>query len=167
MRITIQQVQEWKQRGTRFAMLTAYDYPTAKLLDEAGVPLLLVGDSLGVVVLGHETTIPVTMEDIIRCTQAVVRGTQRTLVVADLPFMSYQVSAEQAVANAGLLGGLGHSFVRPGDMRVLAATRLLGGGESDSVTFPVSLLEDGEDYVFFCSFPGHAPLMRGTLRLAD
>jgi 3-methyl-2-oxobutanoate hydroxymethyltransferase len=103
VRITIQQLQEWKQRGTRFAMLTAYDYPTAKLLDEAGVPLLLVGDSLGVVVLGHETTIPVTMEDILRCTQAVVRGTSRTLIVADLPFMSYHVSAEQAVANAGRL----------------------------------------------------------------
>lgn len=73
----------------------------------------------------------------------------------------------QAVANAGLLGGLGHSFVRPGDARVLASTRLLGGGESDAVTFPVSLLEDGEDYVFFCSFPGHASLMRGTLRLVD
>lgn len=78
-----------------------------------------------------------------------------------------RASEQQAVANAGLLGGLGHSFVRPGDMRVLAATRLLGGGESDSVTFPVSLLEDGEDYMFFCSFPGHAPLMRGILRLAD
>jgi 3-methyl-2-oxobutanoate hydroxymethyltransferase len=103
VRITIQQLQEWKQRGTRFAMLTAYDYPTAKLLDEAGVPLLLVGDSLGVVVLGHETTIPVTMEDIIRCTQAVVRGTKRTLIVADLPFLSYHVSVEQAVANAGRL----------------------------------------------------------------
>lgn len=103
MRITIQQVQEWKQQGKRFAMLTAYDYPTAKLLDEAGLPLLLVGDSLGVVVLGHETTIPVTMEDIIRSTQAVVRGAKRALVVADLPFLSYQVSPEQAVANAGRL----------------------------------------------------------------
>lgn len=74
---------------------------------------------------------------------------------------------QQAVANAGLLGGFGHSFVRPGDARVIASTRLLGGGESDSVTFPVDLLEDGEDYVFFCSFPGHTALMRGTLRLAD
>jgi 3-methyl-2-oxobutanoate hydroxymethyltransferase len=103
VRITIQQVQEWKQQGTRFAMLTSYDYPTAKLLDEAGVPLLLVGDSMGTVVLGHETTIPVTMEDIIRAAQAVVRGAKRALVVADLPFMSYQVSPEQAVANAGRL----------------------------------------------------------------
>ncbi|SFQ18734.1 azurin [Geopseudomonas sagittaria] len=74
---------------------------------------------------------------------------------------------QQAVANAGLFGGLGHNFVRPGDARVIASTRLLGGGEADSVTFPVSLLEDGEQYQFFCSFPGHAPLMRGTLRLVD
>lgn len=74
---------------------------------------------------------------------------------------------QQAVANAGLFGGLGHSFVRPGDARVIASTRLLGGGESDSVTFPVSLLEDGEQYQFFCSFPGHAPLMRGSLLLVD
>lgn len=74
---------------------------------------------------------------------------------------------QRAVAAAGLLGGLGHSFVGPGDARVLASTHLLGGGEVDSVTFPVSLLEDGQDYVFFCSFPGHAPLMRGTLHLID
>src|SRR3954468_18730753 len=103
MRVTIQQIRDMKRDGTRIAMLTAYDYPTAKLLDEAGIPLLLVGDSLGVVVLGHETTLPVTMEDIIRHTQAVVRGAKRALVVAALPFMSYQVSPEQALANAGRL----------------------------------------------------------------
>lgn len=78
-----------------------------------------------------------------------------------------RASEQQAVANAGLFGGLSHSFVRPGDARVIASTRLLGGGEADAVTFPVSLLKDGEDYLFFCSFPGHAPLMRGTLRLVD
>jgi 3-methyl-2-oxobutanoate hydroxymethyltransferase len=103
MRVTIKQVQEMKERGERFAMLTAYDYPMAKLLDEAGVPLLLVGDSMGVVVLGYPTTLNVTMEDIIRSTQAVIRGSQRALVVADLPFMSYQVSADEAVRNAGRL----------------------------------------------------------------
>ncbi len=74
---------------------------------------------------------------------------------------------QQAVAHAGLVGGLGHSFVRPGDPRVIAATRVLGGGESDSVSFPVSRLEEGEDYLFFCSFPGHAALMKGRLRLVD
>ena len=103
MRVTIQQIQEMKERGERFAMLTAYDYPTAKLLDEVGVPMLLVGDSLGIVVLGYETTLGVTMEDTVRHTQAVVRGSQRALVVGDLPFMSYQVSVEEAVRNAGRL----------------------------------------------------------------
>ena len=103
VRVTIQQIQEKKQRGERFAMLTAYDYAMAKLVDEIGVPILLVGDSLGTVVLGHETTLPVTMEDMIRCTQAVVRGARQAMIVADLPFMSYQVSPEQAVQNAGRL----------------------------------------------------------------
>ena len=103
LRVTILEIQELKRQGTRFAMLTAYDYCTAKLLDEAGVPLLLVGDSLGVVMLGHETTVPVTMDDVIRLTQAVIRGTKRALVVADLPFMSYQPSVEDAVRNAGRL----------------------------------------------------------------
>ncbi|MCC6077546.1 azurin [Pseudomonas sp. GCM10022188] len=74
---------------------------------------------------------------------------------------------QQAVATAGLVGGLAHSFTRPGDARVLAATAVIGGGESTSVTFPVSLLEAGQQYLFFCSFPGHTPLMRGTLRLVD
>ena len=74
---------------------------------------------------------------------------------------------QQAVANAGLVGGLSRSFVRPGDRRVIVATRVIGGGESDSVTFPVSLLEAGQPYLFFCSFPGHATLMKGVLRLVD
>lgn len=74
---------------------------------------------------------------------------------------------QQAVAHAGLVGGLGHSFVRPGDPRVIAATRVLGGGEADAVSFPLSRLEEGEDYLFFCSFPGHAALMKGRLRLVD
>ena len=103
MRVTIQQVQELNQKRERFAMLTAYDYAMAKLLDEAGVPLLLVGDSLGMVVLGYETTLGVTMDDVVRHTRAVVRGAERALVVADLPFMSYQVSPEEAVRNAGRL----------------------------------------------------------------
>ena len=111
-------------------MLTAYDYAMAKLVDETGVPLLLVGDSLGVVVLGHETSWPVTMEDIIRCTQAVVRGSHQALIVADLPFMSYQVSPEQAVQNAGRLmqeGGAqavkleGGAAIVPTVQRIVAA----------------------------------------------
>lgn len=74
---------------------------------------------------------------------------------------------QQAVAHAGMVGGLTHSFVRPGDQRVIAATRVLGGGESDSVTFPVELLEEGQQYLFFCSFPGHSALMKGAVRLVD
>jgi 3-methyl-2-oxobutanoate hydroxymethyltransferase len=103
MRFTIQQVQAFKTRGERFAVLTAYDYSTAKLLDECEVPVILVGDSLGVVMLGYENTLSVTMEDVIRHTQAVERGTSRALIVADMPFMSFQVSAEEALRNAGRL----------------------------------------------------------------
>jgi 3-methyl-2-oxobutanoate hydroxymethyltransferase len=130
VRVTIQQIQEKKRRGERFAMLTAYDYALAKLVDEAGVPVLLVGDSMGVVVLGHETTLPVTVEDILRACQAVVRGARQALIVADLPFMSYQVSPEQAVANAGRLmqqGGAqavkleGGAAVVPTVQRIVAA----------------------------------------------
>ena len=85
----------------KIACLTAYDYRTAKLLDEAGIHLLLVGDSLGTTLLGFPNTLPVTLDDMIRHTAAVVRGTQRALVVVDMPFMTYQVSVEQALANCG------------------------------------------------------------------
>jgi 3-methyl-2-oxobutanoate hydroxymethyltransferase len=89
-------------KGVRqIAMLTAYDYPTARCLDEAGVDVLLVGDSLGTVIYGEPNTLSVTMEDMLRHTRAVARGTQRALVIGDMPFMSYQVSLEQAVTNAG------------------------------------------------------------------
>lgn len=85
----------------KFTMLTAYDFPTARLLDEAGVDLLLVGDSLATVVYGEPNTLSVTMEEMIRHTRAVAKATARALVVADMPFLSYQVSLEQAVTNAG------------------------------------------------------------------
>jgi 3-methyl-2-oxobutanoate hydroxymethyltransferase len=100
MRITISRIQEMKQKGEKIAMLTAYDYATAKMIDEAGLPMILVGDSLGVVVLGYNSTIPVTMEDMLHHTKAVVRGTERALVVADLPFMTYHTSTEDAMRNA-------------------------------------------------------------------
>ena len=89
-----------KQKGEKIAMLTAYDYPTAKLIDEAGVPIILVGDSLGNVVLGYESTIPVTMENMLHHTRAVVRGAKQAMVIGDLPFMSYQISVADALHNA-------------------------------------------------------------------
>jgi 3-methyl-2-oxobutanoate hydroxymethyltransferase len=100
MRVTISQIKEMKQKGEKIVMLTAYDYSTAKIVDEVGVPLILVGDSLGMVVLGYESTIPVTMEEMLHHTKAVVRGTKRSLIVGDMPFMTYHVSVEQALQNA-------------------------------------------------------------------
>jgi 3-methyl-2-oxobutanoate hydroxymethyltransferase len=100
MRVTITQIKEMKQKGEKIVMLTAYDYSTAKIVDEVGVPLILVGDSLGMVVLGYESTIPVTMEEMLHHTKAVVRGTKRSLIVGDMPFMTYHLSVEQALQNA-------------------------------------------------------------------
>ena len=100
MRFTITQVKEMKQKGELITMLTAYDYSTAKIVDEVGVPLILVGDSLGMVVLGYESTIPVTMDEMIHHTKTVVRGTQRAMVIGDMPFMTYHVSMEDALRNA-------------------------------------------------------------------
>ena len=99
-RVTPDQIRQMKVRGERIPMLTAYDYPTAHILDAAGVPMLLVGDTLGMVVLGHDSTLPVTVDDIIRHTQAVVRGTQKALVVADMPFGSFQVSPKETMRAA-------------------------------------------------------------------
>ena len=100
MRTTITQLKQMKERGERIAMVTAYDYPTARFLDEAGVPVILVGDSLGMVVLGYDSTLPVTMEIMLHHTRAVVRGCQHALVVADMPFMSYQADPVEAMRNA-------------------------------------------------------------------
>ena len=102
-RISVHKLREWKAEGRRFAMLTAYDYATARLIEQAGIPVILVGDSLGSVILGYESTIPVTMEDILHHTRAVVRATEKAIVVADMPFMSYQANADEAVRNAGRL----------------------------------------------------------------
>ena len=101
MRVTIGELKEMKQKGEKIPMLTAYDYAIAKLMDEVGVPLLLVGDSLGMVILGYESTIPVTMEEMLHHTKAVVRGTKRALVVGDMPFMTYHTSISDALYNAG------------------------------------------------------------------
>ncbi|MGI6296731.1 MAG: 3-methyl-2-oxobutanoate hydroxymethyltransferase [Armatimonadota bacterium] len=102
-KITAPGLMEMKASGEKISVLTAYDYPSGRLIDESGIDVALVGDSLGMVVLGYETTLMVTMEDMIRHSAAVVRGAKRALVVADMPFMSYQVNAEQALCNAGRL----------------------------------------------------------------
>lgn len=103
MKNTVVTFQEAKQKGEKLSMLTAYDYSTAKLIDEAGVNAILVGDSLGMVVLGYEDTLSVTMEDMIHHSAAVARGIKDTLLITDMPFMSYQTSVYDAVVNAGRL----------------------------------------------------------------
>ncbi len=103
MKNTVVTFQQAKQEGKKLSMITAYDYSMAKLVDEAGVDSILVGDSLGMVMLGYEDTLSVTMEDMIHHTRAVARGTKNALIVADMPFMSYQTSVYDAVFNAGRL----------------------------------------------------------------
>src|SRR4029077_14980423 len=100
MPITIRDLAAWKATGTRFAMLTAYDYPTARLLAEAEVPVLLIGDSLGDNVLGYANTIPVTMPEMLHHARAVARGAPNQLLVGDMPFGSYQAGCEAATLNA-------------------------------------------------------------------
>ena len=99
-RVTVRDLAAAKARNEKWPMLTAYDALTARIFDEAGIPVLLVGDSAAMVVYGHDSTIPVTVDDLIPLTAAVVRGTSRALVVADLPFGSYQVSVETAMRSA-------------------------------------------------------------------
>jgi len=102
-KVTTATIRQMKEKGEPVIMLTAYDYAWAKMFDKAGVEMLLVGDSLGNVVLGYDSTLPVTMEDMIHHTKAVCRGTQQAMVVVDMPFMSYQISVEDALRNAGRL----------------------------------------------------------------
>jgi len=117
MRITINQIKEMKQKGEKITMLTAYDYSTAKIVDEVGIPLILVGDSLGMVVLGYESTIPVTIEEMLHHTRAVVRGTKQAMVIGDMPFMTYHISVEDALRNAA-------RFIQEGGAK---AVKLEGG----------------------------------------
>lgn len=119
MKNTAVTFQEAKQKGEKLSMLTAYDYSTAKLIDEAGINAILVGDSLGMVVLGYEDTLSVTMEDMIHHSAAVSRGIKDTLLITDMPFMSYQTSVYDAVVNAGRLVKEGHAH----------AVKLEGGKE--------------------------------------
>jgi 3-methyl-2-oxobutanoate hydroxymethyltransferase len=124
---TVLDVQRFKDERRRFAVLTAYDFLSARILDEAGIPILLVGDSLGNVVLGYPTTLPVTIGDILHHARAVARGARQALLVGDMPFMTYQVSVEQALTNAGRLlqeGGL-HAVKLEGGGQVIEVTRRL------------------------------------------
>jgi 3-methyl-2-oxobutanoate hydroxymethyltransferase len=100
-KMTIAELNRMKKAGERIAMMTAYDYPTARLVDETGIETILVGDSLAMVMLGHTSTVPVTLDEMIHHCKAVTRGAQSAFIIGDMPFLSYQVSVEKAVENAG------------------------------------------------------------------
>ncbi|HDI78503.1 MAG TPA: 3-methyl-2-oxobutanoate hydroxymethyltransferase [Desulfobacteraceae bacterium] len=100
-KVTISWLNRQKEEGRKITMMTAYDYPSARLVDRAGIDTILVGDSLGMVVLGYDSTVPVSMDDMIRHSKAVCRAIERAFVIGDMPFMSYQVSVEEAIRNAG------------------------------------------------------------------
>ena len=117
--VTVATLKKKKERGEKIVTLTAYDYFTSRMMNEAGIDLILVGDSLGMVVLGYENTVPVTMADMLHHTRAVVRGNSRSLVVADMPFLSYQVNDDEALHNAG-------SFIQEAGAQ---AIKLEGGKE--------------------------------------
>jgi 3-methyl-2-oxobutanoate hydroxymethyltransferase len=128
-KITIRTLPRMKQQREKITMLTAYDSPMARAVDEAGIDVILVGDSLGMVVLGYPTTLPVTMEDMVHHCKAVARGVSRALLVADLPFMSYQVSREDALRNAGRLvkEGAAEAVKLEGGAEVLGAVEAVVG----------------------------------------
>ena len=130
-RVTPVDIRAMKRRGERIPMLTAYDFPTARILDAVGIPMILVGDSLGTAVLGYDTTVPVTIDDVIHHCRAVVRGTSRALVVADMPFMSYHTSQDDALRNAARLiqqGGAQAVKLEGGAVVAETVRRLVGSG---------------------------------------
>lgn len=126
-RISITDLKARKKRGERIVMMTCYDYPSARLLEVAGVDIVFIGDTLGMVVLGYDTTIPVTMEEMLHHTKAVARGTKRAHVLADMPFMSYQTSPQEALRNAGRLlkEGGAQSVKLEGGARVAETVRFV------------------------------------------
>jgi len=128
---TTHHLRNLKGRGETISMLTAYDYPTALAMDKAGIDTILVGDSLGMVVLGYENTLPVTMDDMIHHCKAVARGAKFALLIGDMPFMSYQISVEEAVRNAGRFlqeGGMDAVKLEGGRERIEAVQAITGAG---------------------------------------
>jgi 3-methyl-2-oxobutanoate hydroxymethyltransferase len=123
MRVTISDIREMKSRKEKIPMITAYDYTSARIVDAAGIPIILVGDTLGQVVLGYDSTLPVTMDEMIHHTKAVARGTRDALIVGDMPFMSYQANTTEALHNAG-------RFLQEGGAQVVK----LEGGVSMALT---------------------------------
>ena len=131
MRTTTRRLQEMKRRGEKIAMMTAYDYTSAQMVESAGIPIILVGDSLGQVVLGYETTVPVTMVEMLHHVRAVIRGSSSAHVVADLPFLSYQADAAEAVRNAGRLlkeGGAQSVKLEGGEHVARTVERIVSAG---------------------------------------
>jgi len=128
-KVTTAELKEKKQKGEKISMLTAYDYSQAKIVDEAGVDMILVGDSLGMVVLGYENTLSVTLEEMIHHGKAVLRGSQRAMVVMDMPFMTYQVNRDEALKNAGrLIQETGaHAVKVEGGEEILEAVKGIAG----------------------------------------
>ncbi len=130
-RLSVHKLSEWKAQGRRFAMVTAYDYPGARLAEQADIPILLVGDSVGSVVLGYDSTVPVTMDEMVHHTKPVVRATEKAIVVADLPFMSYQTDPADAMRNAGRLlkeGGATAVKLEGGSAMVETVRRMVDAG---------------------------------------
>jgi len=130
-KVTVRTLQLKKSKGEIITMLTAYDYPVAIAVDRAGIDSILVGDSLAMVVLGYENTLPVTMDDMIHHCKAVARGAQCALLIGDMPFMSYQASVEEAVRNAGRFlkeGGMDAVKLEAGRERVDAVKAIVGSG---------------------------------------
>ncbi|MGC1377281.1 MAG: 3-methyl-2-oxobutanoate hydroxymethyltransferase [Anaerolineales bacterium] len=130
-KVTTLALRQKKERGEPITMLTAYDYPTALTMDEAGMDVILVGDSLGMVVLGYENTLPVTMEDMLHHCRAVARGAKSAMLIGDMPFMSYQASIDEAVRNAGRFlqnGGMDAVKLEGGHERVSAVQAIVAAG---------------------------------------
>lgn len=123
--VTISTLLDMKRKGVKIAMLTAYDFPTARLAEEAGVDVILVGDSVGMTKLGYESTLPVTIDEMVHHTKAVKRGTSRALLVADMPYLSYEIDLKEAVRNAGRLlkEGGAHAIKVEGGMEVASTIK--------------------------------------------